>query len=201
MSLHVGDKILEINGTPVRDTPLEKVENLLKYSDSVLQVSLYSFTTDIHVKLSETKLNLLILFQLTIEHDPDSISKKFLKTRTPLNLPLTTTASDTNIPDKKSLIPLDVRSLGSSDSIHDDHSNVQQGNCTLTPEFNRGNKDVKQNCSNTRNENKERLFKKRDEGYMSGTRSRQLKRKTNLSDNKQSLDKERSSSLSRLLDE
>ncbi|XP_044762849.1 LIM domain kinase 1 isoform X2 [Coccinella septempunctata] len=176
MSLHVGDKILEINGTPVRDTPLEKVENLLKYSDSVLQ--------------------------LTIEHDPDSISKKFLKTRTPLNLPLTTTSSDTNIPDKKSTIPLDVRSLGSSDSICDDNFNVQQGNCTLTPEFNRGNKEITNNKSpNARNETKERLFKKRDEGYMSGTRSRQLKRKTNLCDNKQSLDKERSSSMSRLLDD
>ncbi|XP_045468751.1 LIM domain kinase 1 isoform X1 [Harmonia axyridis] len=173
MSLHVGDRILEINGTPVKETPLERVENLLKYSDSVLQ--------------------------LTIEHDPDSISKKFLKPRAPLNLPLTTTSSDTNIPDKKSSIPLDVRSLGSSDSIHDD--NVQQGNCMLTPEFNKGNKEIKNRTPNTRNENKERLFKKRDEGYMSGTRSRQLKRKTNLSDNKQSLDKERSSSMSRLLDD
>lgn len=38
MSLHIGDKILEINGMPVRDTPLENVEGLLKYSDTVLQV-------------------------------------------------------------------------------------------------------------------------------------------------------------------
>lgn len=38
MSLHIGDKILEINGMPVRDTPIENVENLLKYSDTVLQV-------------------------------------------------------------------------------------------------------------------------------------------------------------------
>lgn len=36
---------------------------------------------------------------------------------------------------------------------------------------------------------------------MSGTRSRQLKKKNNLSENRQSLDKERSSSMSRLLDE
>lgn len=40
MSLHIGDKILEINGMPIRDTPLENVENLLKYSDTVLQVSM-----------------------------------------------------------------------------------------------------------------------------------------------------------------
>lgn len=48
----------------------------------------------------------------------------------------------------------------------------------------------------------ERLFKRRDEGYMSGTRSRQLRRKNHLDqNNRQSLDKERSSSMSRLLDE
>lgn len=39
MSLHIGDKILEINGMPVRDTSVENVENLLRYSDTVLQVS------------------------------------------------------------------------------------------------------------------------------------------------------------------
>lgn len=39
MSLHIGDKILEINGTPVKDTPLENVQNLLRYSDTVLQVT------------------------------------------------------------------------------------------------------------------------------------------------------------------
>ncbi|KAK9892414.1 hypothetical protein WA026_019863 [Henosepilachna vigintioctopunctata] len=167
MSLHVGDKILEINGTPVKDTPLDNVENLLRYSDSVLQ--------------------------LTIEHDPDTVSKKYLKSRILPNNPLTTTASETNIPDKKSNIPVDTRSLGSSDSISEDCSTkVQQGRCTLTPEFNIS--------LNQKEESKERLFKRRDEGYMSGTRSRQLKRKSNSSD-KQSLDKERSSSLSRLLDD
>lgn len=39
MSLHIGDKILEINGTPVKETPLENVENLLRYSDTVVQVN------------------------------------------------------------------------------------------------------------------------------------------------------------------
>lgn len=52
-----------------------------------------------------------------------------------------------------------------------------------------------------KSENKERLFKRKDEGYMSGTRSRQLRRKNHLSENKPILDKERSSSMSRLLDE
>lgn len=39
MSLHIGDKILEVNGTPVRDAPLENIENIIRYSDTVLQVS------------------------------------------------------------------------------------------------------------------------------------------------------------------
>lgn len=43
-------------------------------------------------------------------------------------------------------------------------------------------------------ENKERLFKRRDEGYISGTRSRQLRR------TRDPMHKERSSSMSRLLD-
>ncbi|XP_044261442.1 LIM domain kinase 1 isoform X3 [Tribolium madens] len=133
MSLHIGDKILEINGTPVKDTAIDTVENLLKYSDTVLQ--------------------------LTIEHDPD--------TKT-----LTTTSSDTNIPVTKVTKP--EPNLG--DSISD-----------ICPDV---SKPV----------NKERLFKRRDEGYMSGTRSRQLRRKNHLSDIRQ-LDKERSSSMSRLLDE
>lgn len=64
---------------------------------------------------------------------------------------------------------------------------------------------VNLNCNGkgtlNRLENKERLFKRKDEGYMSGTRSRQLRRKNHLAENKQTLDKERSSSMSRLLDE
>ncbi|XKL64386.1 hypothetical protein PGB90_004472 [Kerria lacca] len=46
MSLHIGDKILEVNGTPIKDQPIENIENLIRNSNSVLQ--------------------------LTIEHDPDT---------------------------------------------------------------------------------------------------------------------------------
>lgn len=38
MSLHIGDRILEINGIPVKEMPLEDVENLIRNSDTVLQV-------------------------------------------------------------------------------------------------------------------------------------------------------------------
>lgn len=39
MSLHIGDRILEVNGTPVKEQPIESIENLIRYSDTVLQVN------------------------------------------------------------------------------------------------------------------------------------------------------------------
>jgi LIM domain kinase 1 len=38
MSLHIGDRLLEVNGMPVKDQPLEKIENLLRSPESTLQV-------------------------------------------------------------------------------------------------------------------------------------------------------------------
>lgn len=105
MSLHIGDKILEVNGTPVKDQPIENIENMIKYSDTVVQ--------------------------LTIEHDPDANSR--------------------------------LRHVISTSSAKE-------------------------------KENKERLFKRRDEGYISASRSRQLRR------SRGSCAKERSSSMSRLLE-
>ncbi|XP_034935704.1 LIM domain kinase 1 isoform X2 [Chelonus insularis] len=113
MSLHIGDRILEINGTPVKDQPVENIENLIKYSDSVLQ--------------------------LTIEHDPDALSRRTNFSSTPVIL-----------------------------------------STAISPK--------------TSPESRERLFKRRDESYISGNRSRQLKR------SKDPTNKERSSSMSRLLD-
>ncbi|KAF7267474.1 hypothetical protein GWI33_019307 [Rhynchophorus ferrugineus] len=167
MSLHIGDKILEINGIPVKDTPVENVENLLRYSDTVLQ--------------------------LTIEHDPDSICRKFsqLSQLSPTITPLTTTKSDTNIPTNKNT-QLDIKSFGSNDSLSTE-------SCQECCKNECPNQEVKKNQN--RNDNKERLYKRKDEGYMSGTRSRQLRRKNHLAERNQSLDKERSSSMSRLLDE
>lgn len=43
MSLHIGDKILEVNGTPIKDQPIENIENLMKNSNSVLQVGTLEF--------------------------------------------------------------------------------------------------------------------------------------------------------------
>ncbi|XP_065334674.1 LIM domain kinase 1 isoform X2 [Cloeon dipterum] len=126
MSLHIGDRILEVNGEPVAEQPLEHVENLLRYSNTVLQ--------------------------LTIEHDPDALKPRHLKgaNKADVSPPYTTPASPSS-PSK----------------------------------------------------DKERLFKRRDEGYISGSRSRQLRR--NAQQNKAGCNaspgcKERSSSMSRLLD-
>ncbi|XP_011143629.1 LIM domain kinase 1 isoform X2 [Harpegnathos saltator] len=114
ISLHIGDRILEVNGTPVKDQPVESIENLIQYSDTVLQ--------------------------LTIEHDPDAVSRR----------PTFSSPSSAML------------------------------TCVGSPR--------------TSPEGKERLFKRRDEGYISGARSRQLRR------TRDPMHKERSSSMSRLLD-
>ncbi|XP_050457905.1 LIM domain kinase 1 isoform X1 [Cataglyphis hispanica] len=114
ISLHIGDRILEVNGTPVKDQPVENIENLIQYSDTVLQ--------------------------LTIEHDPDAVSRR----------PTFYSPSSAMLA------------------------------CVSSPK--------------TSPESKERLFKRRDEGYISGARSRQLRR------TRDPMHKERSSSMSRLLD-
>jgi len=41
MSLHIGDRLLEVNGQPVKDEPLEKIENLLRAPSSTLQVDTF----------------------------------------------------------------------------------------------------------------------------------------------------------------
>lgn len=50
-SLHIGDKVLEVNGTPVTGKSIENIDDLIKNSCDVLQ--------------------------LTIEHDPHRLSKSF----------------------------------------------------------------------------------------------------------------------------
>lgn len=164
------------------------------------------------------------MFQLTIEHDPDAISRRRQTFSAPKKtLPLTTTLSDTNIPNSKIKAPTDSSYFGSNESLNDLNFNVEPIIKANIPQDindnkcdslgvhsinnnkfssnNSGNNKNTKNANNARPGDKERLFKRRDEGYMSGTRSRQLRRKNNSSETRQSLDKERSSSMSRLLDE
>ncbi|XP_046980150.1 LIM domain kinase 1 [Schistocerca americana] len=108
MSLHIGDRILEVNGTPVKDQPIENIENLIRYSDTVLQ--------------------------LTIEHDPDASCRR-------------------------------------------------RPSVAASPPSSRPPDG--------------RLYRRKDEGYMSGSRSRALRRSRGSGS---SSSKERSSSMSRLLE-
>lgn len=144
ISLHIGDRILEINGTPVKDQPIESIENLIQHSDTVLQVNFIlqrQFTSLLSAqKIVNNKNKMHWTLQLTIEHDPDAVSRRPAYS-SPTAAMLTSIASPRTSP-----------------------------------------------------ENKERLFKRRDEGYISGTRSRQLRR------TRDPMHKERSSSMSRLLD-
>ena len=48
-SLHIGDRILEVNGTPVKDQPIESIEHLIRNSDTVLQVRLPLITYDVNI--------------------------------------------------------------------------------------------------------------------------------------------------------
>lgn len=152
-------------------------------------------------------------FQLTIEHDPDTVSRSLSTYNSQIHskLPLTTTSSDSNIPSNKNVVTTtecSTTGVTTNDSVQREHPS----NFLQVPSASTAQPSNENNCkvtvagqklspnNNNRGENKERLFKRRDEGYMSGSRSRQLRRKNNL-ENRQSLDKERSSSLSRLLDE
>jgi len=57
ISLHIGDRILEVNGTPVKDQPVESIENLIQYSDTVLQVSQSVFKVFFLLEQLAVKLN------------------------------------------------------------------------------------------------------------------------------------------------
>ena len=93
MSLHIGDRILEVNGRSVRNQPLEKIENLLRSSDSTIQVKtvencpalfLFFFPASrlrISYILSRYSENFppvirIFLSQLTIERDSSLISPR-----------------------------------------------------------------------------------------------------------------------------
>ncbi|XP_010617336.2 LIM domain kinase 1 isoform X2 [Fukomys damarensis] len=68
-SIHVGDRILEINGTPIRNVPLDEIDLLIQETSRLLQ--------------------------LTIEHDPhDSLGQGLLPTHTPLSSPVCTPSGE-----------------------------------------------------------------------------------------------------------
>jgi len=66
ISLHIGDRILEVNGTPVKDQPVESIENLIQYSDTVLQVSLYIYYENI--TLHSTRKRARNIFVISVDY-------------------------------------------------------------------------------------------------------------------------------------
>ncbi|XP_021705788.1 LIM domain kinase 1 isoform X1 [Aedes aegypti] len=143
MSLHIGDKILEVNGTPVRDAPLENVEKLIQSSGKVLQ--------------------------LTVEHDPEVVDRCRLN----------------NAAEEHRYTPVDT--------------NCNNAGLTVV-----GPGVLKERSPSPNKYDKERMFKKKDEGYMSGTTRKLQKRLKDVNCNNASnslKEKERSSSMSKLLDE
>uniref|UniRef100_A0A182PC59 LIM domain kinase 1 n=1 Tax=Anopheles epiroticus TaxID=199890 RepID=A0A182PC59_9DIPT len=145
MALRVGDKVLEVNGTPVRDVPLESLHNLIEASAGKA-------------------------LQLTVEHDPDIFEQ--------------TANSCKGI--------LSASYAGSTES-------------QCTKDVLNNNEENDDECTRSLSPSKlERIFQKKDEGYMSGS-SRKLQKRlkdVNCNTATNSLkEKERSSSMSRLLDE
>uniref|UniRef100_A0AAG5DSI2 LIM domain kinase 1 n=1 Tax=Anopheles atroparvus TaxID=41427 RepID=A0AAG5DSI2_ANOAO len=153
MSLRVGDKVLEVNGTPVRDVPLESLQTLIESSAGKV-------------------------LQLTVEHDPDLVDQQQQQQQ-----------------QQRALRGANgVLSASYCGSQCPDPSNNN----------NNSNEDDNQSSRSLSPSKLERIFRKKDEGYMSGS-SRKLQKRlkdVNCNTATNSLkEKERSSSMSRLLDE
>lgn len=146
MSLHIGDRILEVNGSPIGNQPIQEIENLLRCSDQSLQ--------------------------LTIEHDPDALSRRLL-------------------------FPSSQLMNSAIEALADVGKRIEK---ECESEINSKNSNISTNEEPSESgpkppSDKERVFRRKDEGYMSSSRSsRQLRR------SRGSCNKERSSSMSRLLE-
>ncbi|XP_022831823.1 LIM domain kinase 1 isoform X2 [Spodoptera litura] len=53
LTLHIGDRILEINGTPVKNRPLDEIERALGRPDTVIQLTI-EHTADTNMKRTQT---------------------------------------------------------------------------------------------------------------------------------------------------
>ncbi|XP_077295938.1 LIM domain kinase 1 isoform X2 [Arctopsyche grandis] len=172
MALHIGDRILEINGTPVKDQPISQIEHLICYSDTVLQ--------------------------LTIEHDPDDSNKPAQQTSP---MPVKTNTADicesVEVKNVRPTPETPVQNVTVNSSPRE--SAVDKVNSVVDMIIPNGKVESKDQVT------RERVFKKRNEdsGAISGMRTRQLWRKAGLMRTPHPSplkNKERSSSMSRLID-
>lgn len=164
MALHIGDRIIEVNGQSVDDNSLEDLQKIIHDTDRVLQ--------------------------LTIEHEPNTITR-----RNPISGELEFLTSQAVSRNASS------SSIAQSNSHHNVPSALNDKKQTI--HLPTGMPPPKGQLSKA---DKERIAVRKDEGYMSGTpKTKKLQRKTknfNCNQSSNSLrEKERSSSMSKLLDE
>ncbi|XP_075165425.1 LIM domain kinase 1 isoform X2 [Haematobia irritans] len=165
-NLHVGDRILEVNGTPVSDNSIEQIDKMIRSTE---------------------------VLQLTVEHDPIQVCRScshvdIKKVTSEVSLPLATSASSVEVFGRTY-----ENSSGSTAT-------------TVTPNDGSPTRLSKQD--------KERIYKRKDEGYISGTKTRQLRKykmaanelvgscstnETNISSSISFRGKERCSSMSKLM--
>ncbi|XP_036341431.1 LIM domain kinase 1-like [Rhagoletis pomonella] len=146
-NLHIGDRILEVNGTPVNDSSIEHIDKLIRSTEKILQ--------------------------LTVEHDPVQVCRSCSQAdilHRPTSYsdlpPLATSASSIEVYGRRSV----TDSLTGSTSTS-----------TIAPQSN--SSDCGSGGSSpTRltKQDKERIYKRKDEGYISGTKTRQLRKCKNL---------------------
>uniref|UniRef100_A0A182MXV1 LIM domain kinase 1 n=1 Tax=Anopheles dirus TaxID=7168 RepID=A0A182MXV1_9DIPT len=149
MSLRVGDKVLEVNGTPVRDVPLENLHNIIETSRGKV-------------------------LQLTVERDPDVVDRQ------------QSAATGAERCCDGALAASYCGSSPDKNVLNNNDEEEDDGTRSLSPS------------------KLERIFRKKDEGYMSGSSRKLQKRAKDVNCNTATnslKEKERSSSMSRLLDE
>uniref|UniRef100_A0A1I8NAL7 LIM domain kinase 1 n=1 Tax=Musca domestica TaxID=7370 RepID=A0A1I8NAL7_MUSDO len=134
-NLHVGDRILEVNGTPVSDNSIEQIDKMIRSTE---------------------------ILQLTVEHDPLQVCRScsnvdIKKVTSEVSLPLATSASSVEVFGRI------YESSGSTSTATTAISHNDGGSPTRLTK-----------------QDKERIYKRKDEGYISGTKTRQLRKYKNL---------------------
>lgn len=135
----MGDRILEVNGTPISDNSIEQIDKMIRSTE---------------------------ILQLTVEHDPIQVCRScshvdIKKVTSEVSLPLATSASS---------VEVFGRTYDSG------------GSCATTTTCCTNTTTQANDPSPTRltKQDKERIYKRKDEGYISGTKTRQLRKCKNL---------------------